>query len=262
MNIKQLVYDHGFPSAKGHLIQTFVGGSALHGVKVEGNDDLDLYGVFIEHPHLALGIKRFEDFVTSTAPNTRKNTNADVDVTCYSLRKWASLAANGNPTILQFLFVPTVAAAWAWKEIVSNSHLFLARSHAERYMGYASAQLLRMLGRKGNGRHGQRPELEAAHGYDTKAAMHLLRLLYEGIELMKYEHITLLRPESERQYLLSVREGKYSMEAVQEKAEELFSRLKEARDQATSLPLKTSEKAISKLLAKVYLEAWADTWLY
>jgi hypothetical protein len=38
------VRDSGFPFP-GHLVHLFVGGSELHGAKVHGTDDLDIYGV-------------------------------------------------------------------------------------------------------------------------------------------------------------------------------------------------------------------------
>jgi hypothetical protein len=34
-----------------------------------------------------------------------------------------------------------------------------------------------MCGQRGTGKHGQRPEIMGKFGYDTKAAMHTLRLL-------------------------------------------------------------------------------------
>ena len=39
------------------LIQLFVGGSELHGAKVGQTDDTDLYGVYIEDPDQALGLR-------------------------------------------------------------------------------------------------------------------------------------------------------------------------------------------------------------
>src|SRR5438477_3679267 len=86
------------------LIHLFVGGSELHGAKVKDTDDLDIYGVYLEPPELALGLEKHEFFVWSTAGNPRRNGPDDVDICLYSLRKWAGLAAKGNPTALHFLF--------------------------------------------------------------------------------------------------------------------------------------------------------------
>jgi predicted nucleotidyltransferase len=86
------------------LIHVFVGGSELHGAKVKDTDDLDIYGVYLEPPELVLGLEKSDFFVWSTAGNERRNGPDDIDVCLYSLRKWAGLAAKGNPTALHFLF--------------------------------------------------------------------------------------------------------------------------------------------------------------
>jgi uncharacterized protein len=96
---------HGFPTRRDRLIHAMVGGSQLHGVKLVGTDDRDLYGIYIETPESCLW-QGLEQFVTSTAPQTERNKAGDVDVICYSLRKFARLAATGNPTILHMLFTP------------------------------------------------------------------------------------------------------------------------------------------------------------
>jgi hypothetical protein len=44
------------------------------------------------------------------------------------------------------------------------------------------------------GAHTNRPELVAVHGYDTKYAMHALRLGLQGIELLSTGRITLPVP--------------------------------------------------------------------
>src|ERR1700693_5014639 len=42
----------GFPEDRADIIHAFVGGSALHGVKLKGRDDTDVYGIYIEKPWL------------------------------------------------------------------------------------------------------------------------------------------------------------------------------------------------------------------
>jgi len=245
----------GFPVTKATLIHALVGGSALHGVKVEGRDDLDVYGIFVERPGHILGLDRFEHFVTSTSPESRRNTAADVDVICYSLRKWARLAAKGNPTVLQLLFTPAGPDDIWWSSVLGNRDKFLARSHARQYMGYADAQLKRMMGMKGRGKHGQRSELEMEFGYDTKAAMHVLRLLREGIQLMREGWILLPRPTDERSWLLDVRRGAWSEERVIREANQLFAELKQAT-LTSRLPEVVARDEVSAFIAETYLGVW------
>src|SRR5215471_13590632 len=111
------------------LIHLFVGGSELHGAKVGQTDDTDIYGAYIEEPEEALGLHPREHFVWSTAGNERRNGPDDVDVTLYSLRKWAGMAAKGNATALHFLFVqPREVNRDPWKKIERARKLFLSRT--------------------------------------------------------------------------------------------------------------------------------------
>lgn len=78
----------GFDHAS-DLIHLFAGGSELHGAKIGATDDLDIYGVYVESPETALGLDPQDHFVWSTAGDERRNGPEDVDLTLYSLRRWA-----------------------------------------------------------------------------------------------------------------------------------------------------------------------------
>jgi len=248
----------GFPLDRADVIHAFVGGSALHGVKLGGTDDTDVYGIYVEKPWLALGLERMNHFVASTAPQTRRNVAGDVDVMCYSLGRWAELAAKGNPTLLHSLFTPAARGETEWSTILVRRQLFLARTHARKYLGYADAQLKRMCGQRGTGKHGQRPEIIGKFGYDTKAAMHTLRLLYEGIELMRDHWVTLPRPARERELLLAIRRGEWSEERVIRQANRLMNRIQESAV-GSSLPETVDLQPVSKLVSEIYLQHWASS---
>jgi uncharacterized protein len=94
-----------------------------------------------------------------------------------SARKWARLALAGNPTVLLVLFAPDHEVVFrdeAGAELAANAHRFVSRLAASRYLGYLKGQKAAMTGQPGA--HTNRPELVAVHGYDTKYAMHALRL--------------------------------------------------------------------------------------
>ena len=237
------------------VIHLFIGGSELHGAKVGTTDDLDLYGVFIEQPEEALGLNSRPHFSWSTATDERRNGPDDIDITLYSLRRWAHLAAKGNATALHFLFADaTAVSAPAWSMIQSASALFLAKQSAEQFLGFAENQRKRITGEAGRGAKGRRPEYECIHGYDSKAAMHCLRLYYECIELMQAGRITLPRPE--RDLLIQVRQGHYTREQFENTAAALH-RQAEASAIASSLPPKVDPHRISELIANVHQEYWA-----
>lgn len=236
------------------LIHLFVGGSELHGAKVGKTDDTDLYGVYIEDPERALGLQPREHFVWSTAGDERRNGPDDVDVTLYSLRKWAGMTAKGNATALHFLFAePREVAPITWKKIQANRDLFLSRNSAKQFLGFADSQFKRLTGEKGSGKKGQRPEYIGKYGFDTKAAMHGLRLLYECLELMTHKTITLPRPEKD--LLIEVRSGEWTLEKVLAHAKKLSADVEMAVS-SSPLPERVDRELISKLVAEVHLAFW------
>jgi predicted nucleotidyltransferase len=66
-------------------------------------------------------------------------------------------------------------------------------------------------------RNPARAEMEKKFGFDCKHASHLIRLMYEGEEILTKHTITLPRPEAK--LLMDIRNGGYSYEKVVEMAE-------------------------------------------
>ena len=81
-------------------------GSGLHGVTIEGQDDRDEMGVCVEPAEYVIGNSRFEQYIYRTQPEGHRSGPGDLDLVVYSLRKWARLAAAGNPTVLLLMFIP------------------------------------------------------------------------------------------------------------------------------------------------------------
>jgi predicted nucleotidyltransferase len=238
------------------VIHLFVGGSELHGAKVGSTDDLDIYGVFIEQPEEALGLQPRPHFIWSTASDDRRNGPDDVDITLYSLRRWGHLAAKGNATALHFLFADaTAVSAPAWDEIQVSAALFLGKHSAAQFLGFAENQRKRILGEAGRGKKGRRPEYECIHGYDSKAAMHCLRLYFECIELMQQGKISLPRPE--RDLLIQVRQGHYTMEQFNQMANDLGRQAEQSAIES-HLPSTLRYEPISELIARVHRQYWDE----
>ena len=252
-SLLSLVQLSGFPHPQ-NLIHLFIGGSELHGAKVGATDDTDLYGIYIEPPEQALGLDPLEHFVWSTAGDERRNGPDDVDVTLYSLRKWATMAAKGNATALHFLFAqPQEVEPEFWRSIQASHQVFLSRASAQHFLGFADNQFKRLTGEKGSGQKGQRPEYIGKFGYDTKAAMHGLRLLCECLELMVHGRITLPRPEKE--LLIEVRGGHWRLEKVLAHAQKIFHEV-ETAVKNSPLPEQVDRDAISRVVAQVHMTFW------
>jgi hypothetical protein len=137
--------------------------------------------------------------------------------------------------------------------VQSERHLFLSKQSAIQFLGFAGNQLRRITGEKGRGTKGRRPEYEGKFGYDTKAAMHCLRLYLECIELMRFGRITLPRPEGG--FLVEARQGDWPLERFLHEAERLRM---EAADAAAESQLSETVDtvSISELIARACLTGW------
>jgi uncharacterized protein len=233
-----------------NLILLFAGGSNLHGARIEGKNDLDIYGVFFEPEVNIFGLTPFEHYVTSTSDQTERNSPDDIDITLYSFRRWVQLACKGNPTALSFLFANNLLprATWAVHNIEMRDAI-LAKSAAKHFKGFVQGQMNRLLGTRGLGKHGQRPELEIAHGYDTKAAMHAVRLMGEGIELMQTGSITY--PRHDKETLIKIRQGEFSLDRICSTVSEMITLLDEAVEKSP-LPESPDRARVNAILVDAY----------
>lgn len=253
------VLNAGYPLPSDTIIHLFVGGSQLHGAKVSGYDDLDIYACYVEPRERILGLMAMEHFVWSSASDDKKNTADDVDVTMYSLHRWGELSLKGNPAILHFLYADNVALAGeTWNRcILPYRDVFLSKKAASQYLSFANNQRMRLTGERGMGRHGQRFDLVEKYGFDVKFAMHYIRLLYECRELLQDKFLTLPRPESERTHLIHIRTGKYTQSEVFAQGDELLREC-EALLTKSSLPETPDIHVISGILANAYEHHWSE----
>ena len=183
-----------------------------------------------------------------------ENMANDVDINLYSLRKWAGMAATGNTTALEFLFAENQAQKnWQFW----NNYIVLNRKHfISRKLDFISLEfskeMLRRLQGKGTGKHGQRDNL-SRYLATTKVALHLLRVLSEGIELMNTGTITLPRPDAE--FLKLVRRGKFTFPEIEVFAANGFNELQAAQEKST-LPPDVDREKISKIITVAQMDFW------
>jgi hypothetical protein len=249
-------------------------GSGVHGTSISGQDDRDEMGVCLEPAEFVTGLARvpsgiddkrtvpFEQYERHTvwdAPGGLANRSGagDLDVIIYSARKWARLALNGNPTVLLLLFVPDQEVVFrneVGAELVANAQRFVSRLAANRFLGYLQSQKAAMTG--GVGAHTNRPELVAVHGYDTKYAMHAMRLGYQGVELLTTGRITLPVPEPALSSLRAIRRGEVELSEVISAVASAENELTALRDRS-NLPEQPDRQWVDAWLHRSHLAYWA-----
>ncbi len=248
--------------AEAHTILRVPAGSNLHGLSIPGTDDQDEVGVCIEDIETAIGFSEFEQYIYRTAAEREGKHDApsqagDLDLTIFSLRKFLRLAMQGNPQILQCLFVPATLCVQRdarGSQLQDMAPLIVSRQAGHRYLGYLEAQRQRLLGERGQ-KKTNRPALEAKHGYDTKYAMHILRLGFQGVELMTTGRLTLPMPEKDRAFVYAVRLGEVPMQEALTKAGELERQIKDLLDDAP-VPAVPAREEIEAWMVNLYLQNW------
>ena len=239
-------------------------GSTVHGLNVnDGIEDRDEMGVCVEPFDAAMSLRDpFEQFIYRSAaeregrPDAR-STAGDLDLTIYSLRKWTRLALKGNPTILLLLFTRSdqlVHCTPLGSELRALTPAIVSRRVQAPFLGYLRAQQQRLAGERGQKRI-HRPELEALYGFDTKYAMHMLRLGFQGVELLTTGQLTLPMREPERSFLLEVRRGKVSERDCFTRAEMLERELEELAT-SSPLPADPEEGRVEQWMLDAYRRQW------
>ena len=240
-------------------------GSTIHGLHLPGTDDRDEMGICVESMSASMGLKMpFEQYIYRTAAERESKHDApsqpgDLDLTIYSLRKWLRLALQGNPTVLTPLFVRSdrcTVSTQIGRELQQLAPRIISKQAGRRYLGYMEAQRQRLMGERGQKRV-RRPELEAAHGYDTKYAMHVMRLGIQGWELMTSGFISFPMSNScgWRDYVMAVRKGEVPLQEVLTICGELERAIKDLLT-TSALPDDPDIDYMESWMLNVYREAW------
>jgi predicted nucleotidyltransferase len=234
-------------------------GSGAHGLAVSGKDDHDEMGICFEDEAYVIGLKKFEQsiFRTATEDGRIRSGPGDTDRTIYSMRKWMLLALNNNPTILSMLWAPVLEGTYTGEVLREMAPEFIISTRAAKaYAGYMADQLKRLKGEQGNMRV-HRPELVEEYGFDTKYAMHIVRLGLQGTELMAFGKISYPMVDELREVCYNVRTGKYTYDEVLELADVVYNNLLAAEKEST-LRKEPDYLWANKFLVAAYQKWWGN----
>lgn len=230
-------------------------GSTAYGTGLPGTEDHDELGVMLEDPEQVLGLgEGYRTVMHRTQPQGVPSEPGDIDRTLYSLRHFCRLAAQGNPSILTALWAPVMRTTPLGSRLRSLAPAFIGRHMIARYRGYMRSQALRLLGLAG-GDHGQRADLIAAHGYDTKYAMHATRLGYQCQELLATKSMQLPIPDPVGEWLRAIRRGEVPFEEWWRRTLQLDERLSWLENYAR-IPKGPDRARIERFLVDAHLSSW------
>lgn len=251
----------GDRAALAHEILRSEVGSGVHGMAIEGTDDRDEMGVYIEPPSRVLGASQPEHYVHRTAENPGARSYAgDLDLTMYGLRKWTRLALSGNPTVLLLLFAPEsaiVTETQLGRELRDLAPAFVSIHASHRFARYLENQRDRLVGKGKQNRVPNRPELVEKYGYDTKYASHALRLGMQGLELTETGRLSLPMPADDLAVCMDVKRGKVSFQAALDAIDMTAADLEQAMAKS-SLPREPDREAVSEWMVSAYRRHWKE----
>ena len=239
-------------------------GSTPHGLGIEGQDDRDEMSVVIEPMGRAVGLGTpFETEVRRTAEERTGRHDArsepgDLDLVTHGLRKYLRLALKGNPSVLTLLYLTHESGYLQevtpeGEELRALAPRIVSKRAIGAFLGYLAAQAVRLRGERGTRVH--RPELVERYGYDTKFAMHALRLGYQGLELAQRGRLTLPMTGSVRLYLRDVRTGKHPLAEVLGSIDRLKESLT-AQLQTSALPDAPDAEWVESWMLRKYRAHW------
>ncbi|MFK7985801.1 MAG: nucleotidyltransferase domain-containing protein [Sandaracinaceae bacterium] len=130
---------------------------------------------------------------------------------------------------------------------------FLARLANERRFRAAQKEWGQFVGWQKH-RNAKRAALEAQHGYDTKHAMHLVRLGRMAVEILEHGEVRVRRDD--REELLAIRDGAWSYDTLMEHAEALRQQREQAK-RTSSLPKAPDAGRLDALCQQLIAETFA-----
>lgn len=184
------------------------------------------------------------------------------DVVIYELRKFVKLATQCNPNIIEILFTEDedrVVCTHEASTLLKMRDLFLTKRAKSTFSGYAVSQLKKLsvtgddalLAPKnlaGVAEASKRAKRQAKFGYDTKNAMHLVRLLRMCYEILCTGIVQVKRPDADE--LLAIRNGAWTLKEIREYTEHMDAMIAEAAEYCW-LPEHPDEKKIDSFLVQM-----------
>lgn len=232
-------------------------GSNLYGTYITNSSDEDFSGVFVPEKDYVMGIKMVEQVsLSQKASKTVKNQPGDVDFVLYALPKFIKLLIGNNPNIIEFLYVPKSCVMYTteWAErLIENRHLFLSKKAYHTFTGYAYSQRRKLEVKKEN--MTGRKELVEQYGFDTKFASHIIRLLFELLQILTEKTLTFPLPQNN--LIRDIKLGRYDLQWIFDKADYLGKLCDEAYIKS-DLQYSANEEEINKLQIKLLEDYWKN----
>jgi len=216
-----------------NVIYRCIVGSQAYGLDRDGSD-VDRRGIYLAPAELEWSLYGVPEQLESR----------DSEECYWELKKFLVLALKANPNILECLYTPMVEKRTPISdELLASRNIFLSKLVYQTYNGYVMSQFKKL-----------EQDLRTSGSIKWKHAMHLIRLLLEGVTILRDGYVP-VRVAEHRDALLSLRDGQLKWDEVNQwrlalhrEFEEAFrgTRLPDEPDYsaANALPIKARRSTV------------------
>lgn len=198
-------------------------GSMAYGVSKD-NSDMDVYGFCLPPKKMLItpfnecvpGFDKHESFEQWQEHHIKdSDSQKEYDFSVYNITKYFRLVTENNPNMIDSLFVPrncVIHSTPISEKIRENRKMFLHKGCWHKFKGYAYSQMHKMNIKEAK-EGSNRWEDYQKHGYSTKFAYHVVRLLNEVEQILVNGDLDL---QLNREQLKSIRRGEWTKGQIEE----------------------------------------------
>lgn len=218
-----------------------------------GIDDTDFFELYCYPLEYYLSLEGY-----NRAKEVEEELHDDLDTVRYEIRKVFHLLSECNPNVMLFLYNKPehyINISEGGKLLLKHKDIFLSRERIRKaFIGYAYDQLSKMaVSSKESAYKGfmgeRRRRILDTYGFDTKKATTAIRLMIQGKEFLLNGELKVYR-DDDRNLLLNIKKGKYSLSNVQKMAEDLVIEIEKAYKLST-IPETNVKTKINALLVDI-----------
>jgi len=210
-----------------NVIYRCIVGSQAYGLGRDGSD-VDRRGIYLAPAELEWSLYGVPEQLESR----------DSEECYWELKKFIVLALKANPNILECLYTPMVEKRTPIAdELLAGRDIFLSKLVYQTYNGYVMSQFKKL-----------EQDLRTSGDIKWKHAMHLVRLLLEGVTILRDGYVP-VRVSEHRDILLSIRDGQMKWDDVNQWRLALHREFEDAF-RGTKLPDDPDYAAANALLIK------------
>ena len=183
-------------------------GSHAYGLATH-KSDIDIMSVFLGDEDTYLGV----DY---TDKLTKEIKAEGYEETAYELRKYAMMCCNSNPNALPLLFLKDYKVITpAGQALLNIKDLFITKDIIRTFGAFALSEIKKVFNTEVTGEMGaKRKALVEKHGYNTKSALHAMRMATMCYEVAAASRLTFDRTKLDANYLLEIKQGLHDKDRI------------------------------------------------